>query len=137
MERGLEEALDALAAWPSGIAATLEAARQVAARVRPLHSISSGMQKMPQYEQVVPAAGNDADSQGDIEMEPLATQRESGVSEDEADSQSGLEAIASADELAEFLANAELLSGLPVGMSQNADGWPECRGALAERSGCG
>lgn len=45
MERGLEKALDALAAWPSGVAATLEAARQVANGAKPLRSMSSGLQK--------------------------------------------------------------------------------------------
>ncbi|WP_134812503.1 ankyrin repeat domain-containing protein [Xanthomonas axonopodis pv. vasculorum] len=45
MERGIEKALDALAAWPwGGGSATLDAARQVSSGARPLRWISSGPQ---------------------------------------------------------------------------------------------
>lgn len=133
MERGLEKALDALAAWPSGVAATLQAARQVATGARPLRSMSSGLHKEAQDAHALPLAEVDADTEVDVEVEALVLVAvgESGGREDDADSQSGLEAIASTDELAEFCANAELLSGLPVGASQNTDGWLACRGALA------
>ena len=131
MERGLEKALDALAAWPSGVAATLKAARQVAKGVKPLRSMSSGLHKEAQDEQAPPTAEIYADTKVDVEFEALVTEGESGGHEDEADSQPGLEATASTDELAEFCANAELLSGLSVGASQSADGWLACRGALA------
>jgi len=135
MERGLEKALDALAAWPSGVAATLEAARQVAKGVKPLRSMSSSLHKEAQDSQAPPTAEIDADTEVDldvdVELEALVTEGESGGHEDEADSQPGLEAMASTDELAEFCANAELLSGLPVGASQSADGWLACRAALA------
>ncbi len=130
MERGLEKALDALAAWPSGVAATLEAARQVAKGVKPLRSMSSGLHKEAQDAQAPPTA-EIADTEVDVEFEALVTEGESGGHEDETDSQPGLEATAFTDELAEFCANAELLSGLPVGASQSADGWLACRGALA------
>lgn len=131
MERALEKALDALAAWPTGVAATLDAARQVAKGVKPLRSMSSGLHKEAQDAQAPPTADIDADTEVDVEFEALVTEGESGGHEEEADSQPALEATASTDELAEFCANAELLSGLPVGASQNADGWLACRGALA------
>ncbi len=134
MERGLEGALDALAAWPSGVATTLEAARQVAKGAKPLRSMSSGLHKEAQDAHALPPAEIDADTEVDVELEALEAEGEYGGREDEADSQPGLEARASTDELAEFCANAELLSGLPVGASQSADGWLACRGALASLS---
>jgi RNA polymerase primary sigma factor len=131
MERGLEKAIDALAAWPSGVAATLDAARQVATSAKPLRWMSAGLQKEAQDAQAVHAAGIDADSEVVVELEPLATEGEADVAEDDADSQPGLEVMASADELAEFCANAKLLSDLSVGVSKSADAWPACRDALA------
>jgi RNA polymerase primary sigma factor len=131
MERGIDKAIDALAAWPSGVAATLEAARQVAKGAKPLRSMSAGRHTEPREVQPLPTAEIDAETEVDVEFEALATEGESGGPEDEAESQPELEAIASTDELAEFCANAELLAGLSVDANQNADAWPKCRGALA------
>ncbi|MCU0730972.1 MAG: sigma-70 family RNA polymerase sigma factor, partial [Hyphomonas sp.] len=131
MERGIDKAIDALAAWPSGIAATLEAARQVAKGTKPLRSMSAGLQTEPREVQPLPTAEIDADTEVDDELEALTTEGESGRTEEEAESQPGLEAIASKDELAEFRANAEILARLSVDANQNADAWSERRGALA------
>ncbi len=110
MERGIEKAIDALAAWPSGVAATLEAASQVAKGAKPLRSMSAGLHTEPREIQPLPTAEIYADTEVDVELEALPTEGESGGPEDEADSQPGLEAIASTDELAEFCAKAELLA---------------------------
>ncbi|WP_162581626.1 sigma-70 family RNA polymerase sigma factor [Variovorax sp. PBS-H4] len=130
MEHGVEKALDALAAWPGGIAATLEAARQVVKGSKPLRSMSSGPQVEPHYAQAAPTVEIDADADVDPALDPPAAEGESTSSEDEPDSQFGLEAKETDDELAQFCANAELLSGLPVGTSQDAAKWEACRGAL-------
>ncbi len=131
MEQGLDKALDALAAWPSGVVATLAAARQVATGAKPLRSMSSGLQRDTQGAPTVHTGAIDADTEVEVALVPLSTEGEAGVAEDEADSQSELEGMASADELAEFCASAKLLSDLPVGVSQNGEGWPACRSALA------
>lgn len=133
MERGIEKALDALAAWPTGISATLEAARLVATGSKPLRSMSSG----PQVELQEVSADGEANAEMDAsppmvaKLESAAADGEPASVEDEADSQLGLEARASADELAEFCGTAELLSGMPVGATQDAPEWMSCRGTLA------
>lgn len=133
MERGIEKALDALAAWPTGICATVEAARFVAKGARPLRSMSSG----PRVEsQEAGAEGEtsaqiDTGAEIDAELEPAAADGEQASADDEADSQFGLDVKASIDELAEFCASAELLASIPVGASQDAAEWAPCRGALA------
>lgn len=134
MERGIEEALDALAAWPTGVGATLEAARQVSNGSKPLRAMSSG----PQVEIQEAAAegepsaemGTGADLDVQLESAAAAADGEPASTEDEADSQFGLDAKASTDELAEFCATAELLSAISVGSSQDASQWKACRGAL-------
>jgi len=132
MERGIEKALDALAAWPTGVRATLEAARLVAKGTKPLRAMSSGPQVEPQGAgaEGEPSAEVMTGADLDVEAEPAAADGEPTSAEDEADSQFGLDAKASTDELAEFCATAELLSGIPVGASQDAPEWEECRGAL-------
>lgn len=133
MERGIEKALDALAAWPTGVVATLEAARLVANGSKPLRSMSSGPQVEPQEVggDAEPSAEMDADAEVGAELEPAAVDGEHASGEDEAGSQLGLDAKASTDELAEFCATADLLSDMPVGASRDAPEWEPCRGALA------
>lgn len=127
MESDVEKALDALAAWPTGIAATLEIARQVAKGGKPLRAMSTG----PQVEPRDPLSTATTEIFPDAALEPLVAEGESAGSEDDPDSQFGLDPKESTDELAEFCANAELLSGLPIGASQDATEWRACRGALA------
>lgn len=132
MERGIEKALDALAAWPTGIGATLEAARLVAKGAKPLRSMSSGPQDEPQEAGAgaEPSAEMDAGAEVDAELEPAAADGEPASTDDEADSQFGLDAKASTDELAKFCATAELLSCMPVGASQDGPEWEARRSAL-------
>ncbi|GKS85495.1 hypothetical protein AVMA1855_15105 [Acidovorax sp. SUPP1855] len=122
MERGVETALDALAAWPSGIGAVLDAARKVETGAKPLRWLSSGPQGELQDSEPVPNAEPDAES--DLPTEAI------GV-EDEGNSQFGLNAKEFIDELAEFCANAKVLSGLVVGAGQDDTEWSACRAALA------
>lgn len=132
MERGIEKALDALAAWPTGVGATLEAARQVAKGAKPLRAMSSGQQVEPLEAgaEGEPSSEMDAGANVDAELAQAVADGEAASAEDEADSQFGLDAKASTDELAEFCATAELLSGMPVGSSQDAPEWEPRRGAL-------
>lgn len=132
MERGIEKALDALAAWPTGIGATLEAARLVAKGAKPLRAMSSGPQVEPQEAgaESETSAQMDGGAEVTAELESTAADGEPATGEDEADSQLGLDAKASTDELAKFCATAELLSGMLVGGSQDAAEWEPCRSAL-------
>lgn len=122
MERGIEKALDALAAWPSGVGAVLAAAKRVSSGAKPLRWLSSGPPVEPHESEPIASADADAES------EP-PTEATSG--EDDGDSQFDLDAKESIGELEEFRVNAELLSGLAVGTSQDAPGRNACRGALA------
>ena len=131
MDSGLEKALDALAAWPAGIAATLEAARQVAKGAKPLRSISCGPQGGPENVKPVATAETEAETELDAAFAPSPKGGQTADSEDGPDSEFDLEAKESTDELAEFRANAELLSSLPIGSSQDTDEWKPCRSALA------
>jgi len=133
MARSIEKALDALAAWPTGVVATLDAARLVAKGSKPLRSMSSGPQVEPHEigGDAEPSAEMDAGAGVDAELEPAAADGEPASGDDEADSQFGLDAKASTDEFAEFCSTAEVLSDMPVGASQDAPEWERCRGALA------
>ena len=114
MERGVEKALDALAAWPLGVGAVLDAARAVASGVKPLRRMSSGHRVEPE-----------------AELELLPTEAEAMGAEDQGNSQFGLDAKESTDELAKFFVSTEILSGLAVGASQIAPEWSACRGSIA------
>ena len=132
MERGIEKALDALAAWPTGVGATLEAAHQVAKGAKPLRAMSSGPQVGPLEDgaEGEPNSEMDVGAEADAELAPAAADGEAASAEEEADLLFGLDAKASTDELAEFCATAELLSGMPVCSSQEAPEWEPRRGAL-------
>lgn len=122
MERGVAMALDALAAWPLGIDAVLSAAKEVSSGARPLRWLSSGPPVEPHDAETISSA------EPDTESEPT-TDVPGG--ENEGDSQFGLDAKESIGELEELRANAQLLSGLSVGTSQDAPGWNACRDAVA------
>lgn len=132
MEQGIENALDALAAWPAGINATLEAARLVAKGSKPLRAISFGPQVEPQKSESegVTNAEIDACADVDAELEQATVDGEPASADDEADSQFDLDSKASSNELAEFCAAAEHLSGLSVSTKQDAPEWALCRRAL-------
>lgn len=122
MERGVEKALDALAAWPLGIDAVLSAAKKVSSGAKPLRWLSSGPPVEPHDAETISSA------EPDTESEPPT---DTPSAEDEGDSQFGLDAKESFGELEELCANAELLSVLAVVASQDAPGWNACRSAIA------
>lgn len=126
MEGGIEKALDALAAWPSGVDAVLDGAKKVAAGAKPLRWLSSGPLVEPQEPEPASSAEPEADAQLSAELElPVETDDV----EDDGDSQFGLDAQESIDELAEFRVNAERLAAMAIGV--DAREWSACRGALA------
>ena len=125
MERGIEKALDALAAWPSSIDAVLLAAKKVSSGARPLRWLSSGPPVERHEPETIPSADPDAESDPPTDA---------ASAEDGGDSQFGLDAKESIGELEELRVNAELLSGLAVGASQDAPEWNACRGAIASLS---
>ena len=120
MELGVERALDALAAWPSGVGAVLHAVRRVEAGEKPLRWLSSGTQVDPQ--EVEPTPGAEADQP----KEAIGFD-----DEDDDESESDLGAKESVDELAEFCANAKALSCLAVGSCQKDPEWSASRGTIA------
>ena len=126
MESGVEKALDALVLWPSGIAAVLAAAREVSLGAKPLRWISSVPSADPQA--IDPDASVGAGIESDLESELPA---ETNGDDDEAESRSGLDSRGSTDELAAFCANAEVLSQLWIGTSQDNARGNACRSALA------
>ena len=126
MERGVEKALDALAIWPSGLTAVMDAAREVSSGAKPLRWISSGPPVDPH--EIDPDASAAAGIENDPESE-LTT--ETDGDDDEAESPGGLESKESTDELVAFCANVDALSRLLVGASQNDFNWSACRNALA------
>ena len=122
MERGIEKALDALAAWPSGIRAVLDAAKKVSSGVNPLRWLSSGPPvELRKFE---PIASADPDAEPEPPTDAVSA-------DDDGDSQFDLDAKESIGELEELRISAELLSGLAIGASRDAPGWNACRGALA------
>jgi RNA polymerase primary sigma factor len=122
MERGIEKALDALAAWSSGIGAVLKAAKRVESGAKPLRWLSSGPPIDPQVDEAI------TNGEPDIESEPEAS---ATSSEDEGDTQFGIDSKESSGEMEELRVNAEILSGLSVVASQGGSDWSACRGAIA------
>jgi len=131
MELGVEKALDALAAWPSGVAVLLNAARQVAEGARPLRSMYFASQADLLEAGAVPIADIDAAVNLESALELPDLEGMATGPEDGRDLQSGLDTKESSDEFAEFCANAELLSELAVDERQNTPTWESCRRVLA------
>ena len=123
MERGLDKALDALASWPSGVGSVLDAAKRVAAGTKSLRWLSSGPQVEPEETEPAPSAELKTDPSAELE---LPAEGEVVGAQGESDSQFGLDAKESSDELAKFCANAEFLSGLAVGTSTDTPEWEAC-----------
>lgn len=118
MERGVEQALDALASWPSGIRAVLDAVRIVKSEAKPLRWLSSGSRVEPQDVEIPP----DADSVLSVE---------GSGEDDESDSQFGKDAQEATDELSELIVNAGVLSGLDFVGAPGSECWNARRKALA------
>jgi RNA polymerase primary sigma factor len=119
MERGIEKALDALAAWPFGIGEVLHAVKSVESGAKPLRWLSSGPPVDPQDDEAITNGERDLESESETS------------SEDEGDAQVGIAYKESSDELEELLASAEILSGLPVVSNRGGSDWSACRGAVA------
>ncbi len=118
MERGVEQALDALASWPSGIRAVLDAVRIVKSEEKPLRWLSSGPRVEPQDVETP----SDADSVLSVE---------GSGEDDESDSQFGKDAQEATDELSELFVNAGVLSGLDLEGALGSECWNARRKALA------
>lgn len=128
MERGLEKALDALAAWPTGVGAVLDAAKKVASGARPLRWLSSGAQTELHEEDADPSPESAVESKP-ITGPELST--EADGAEDDGDTQLRLDNKVSTEKLEEFFANVEFLAGLPQTGSAVAPEWSVCRDAVA------
>lgn len=118
----MEKAIDALASWPTGIDAVLDAAKQVASGAKPLRWLYSS------HRVALQDVGSSASIEPDAESE-MPT--EAIDEEDERDFEFDLDAKEPIDGLLEFSTNAELLSLLASGASQNSLEWSACRGSLA------
>lgn len=118
MERGVEQALDALASWPSGIRTVLDAVRIVKSEEKSMRWLSSGPRVEPQDVEIP----HDADS---------ILSAEGSGEEDESDSQFDPDAQESTDELSAVFANADFLSGLDFDGAPGSEGWTTRRKALA------
>jgi RNA polymerase primary sigma factor len=127
MERGVETALDALAAWPTGVGSVVTAANCVVSGEKPLRWLSSGPQV--EHRDAEPTLSAEVDS-----LVELATEVEVTSSEGEGDLEFDPDDKESIDELAELFANAKVLSGIAVSANQNGPEWSACRGALASLS---
>ncbi|WP_265306421.1 sigma-70 family RNA polymerase sigma factor [Verminephrobacter eiseniae] len=121
MERGVEKALDALAAWPDGIGAVLNAAKLVMSGVKTLRWMSLGLRTESQDFEGPPEIGVGADAI--LPVESIGT-------EDESDARFDLDAQEASDESAKFSANARLLSDLAISPVQGTPEWRACRDAL-------
>lgn len=122
MECNVDKAIDALASWPTGIGAVLVAAKKVASGAKPLRWLYSGprveLQDIAPSASVLPVAESVMPSEAIDE-------------EDERDFEFGLDPKEPIDGLSVFSTNAELLSRLTSGASQDDPEWSACRGALA------
>lgn len=122
MESSLEKAIDALVSWPTGIGAVLDAAKKVTSGAKPLRWLYS----IPRVElqDVKPSVSIESDAEFEIPTEAIDE-------EDERDFEFGLDEKEPLDGLSGISINAELLSRLAAGASQNSLEWSACRGTLA------
>lgn len=128
MEQGIDRAVDALASWPSGISAVLDAAKKVTAGEKPLRWLSTGLKaEREESEDVLdiePATGVDRG----IRDAPLA---DAIGREDQGDTEFGHETKESSDDLAEFCTKVDLLACLLGNPRADAPQWSTCRSAIA------
>jgi RNA polymerase primary sigma factor len=123
MESGVEQALDALAAWPSGIGAVLSAARAVASGDKPLRWLSSGEREESEGQ---PAPGAELSANDGVGAAmPTAADPEDAQEESDAGAEE------SADELAQLRAKAQHLSELAAVASDDGAVRRARRDALA------
>lgn len=113
MERSVEKALDALAAWPMGIEAVLNAAKKVTTGLKTLRWLSSGPADKPYIAEA--SLGDEKDLEEENEGE---THFDNDTNE-------------SISELEGFRAKAAHLSNLNFVTNQESAGWKTCREAIA------
>lgn len=123
MEYELEKALDALALWPSGIGAVLEATKEVATGAKPLRWLSSAPMAELQDKEPAPNTGSEIETESSF---LTAANSE----EDDGAPQFGVDAKSSIDELSELAANAQLLTDLTIATRQGDSEWRACRDLL-------
>lgn len=124
MEASLEAALDALAAWPEGIARLLGAAKAVQSGAVPLLWLCTGPRQDPPTLQDSDET-TDALSGTATEAEPAAS-----AAEDEAGDGPTTGSRSEAPD-ADFFAVAELLSAVATDSDREGPAWSEARGLLA------
>lgn len=128
MEQGIERAVDALASWPSGISAVLDAAKKVTAGEKPLRWLSTGLKaEREESEDVLdiePATG----VKRGIRDAPLA---DAIGREDQGDTEFSHETKESSDELAEFCTKVDRLACLTAEPTADAPQLSTCRSAIA------
>ena len=125
MECGIDEALDALAAWPAGVDVVLASARSVLSGGRELRWMSAGPPRSEPQQ-------FDADLDADPEVETLATTMAADVgSEDNDGERMSADGPDEVDEPGEFASTVGLLSSLPPASHPSSPGWRARRDALA------
>lgn len=129
MERSIASALDALASWPEGIAATLYATRQVINGAKPLRAVSSGPQLEHHAAELALSAETDAGADLVADLHLPASETDVEGAEEESESQ--LAEDVSDGELAMLRITADLLASVPVSSNPGTAEWERCRRALA------
>ncbi len=124
MEASLELALDALAAWPDGIARLLDAAKAVQSGKLPMRWLCAGPRQEPPLIQDSDAAIDVAPVAAALKCEPPT----SGAEEEDDDPSSGSRSEAPD---ADFFAAAALLSGVTIDPARDSPTWSETRSLLA------
>lgn len=125
MEASLEVALNALAAWPDGIARLLGAVKAVQSGDLPMRWLCAGPRQDPPFIQD-PDAAIDA---APVAIEPECESHASATDDDtEGDPSSGSRSEAPD---ANFFAAAQLLSALVTAPNRDSPAWSKARSALA------
>jgi RNA polymerase primary sigma factor len=128
MELSIDRALDALASWPWGLSAVLDAAAEVACGAKPLRWISSAGTR-PE------SSGSDFSPSADFDVESEVETIVTGAETDE-DRPMGHDDGEPVDDLEAFNTSTARLAAIAVGdcSSLNDIGWRERRGVLVQLS---
>lgn len=128
MEQGINRAVDALASWPAGISAVLDAAKKVTAGKKPLRWLCAGLKaELEEDEEELDTDPTPGDERG-INDEQLG---ETNDGENHGDTEFGHGANEFTDELAEFCAKVDRLACLHADLTADATQWGTCRSAIA------
>lgn len=120
MENELERALDALAAWPQGIALTIAAGEAIKSKQKPLSWLSLG----PAEAQLEAEAALSIEGEADFEVPNSA--------DTEVDEESSIEAVASIGDFdCEFFDALTRLASLPFDLAGRGAAWQSIRETLS------